>query len=272
MSTAPSAGAAARLEQLRRDLTAERKRIGTSAIALGVVGLIVLIALGIYFGYGYSLIAETTEPDRLVTVGMDLLDKNLPEVRRTVQEQVATNAPIWAEGLSRQAQAALPTAREKLEDYVLTQVEERLKEGTVLTEERFRQFLRNNHAQLERDIQELAQSPELAESSLASLQEAVEKEIGTDMLAQSREFHAALSAIVEKLKKYHAGVNLTPEEQNERRILLLARALQKQERAGPSPSQPSGPVMSIAIPAAAAPQPAPPAAEHDAEPPGEPPK
>jgi hypothetical protein len=94
MSTAPSAGAAARLEQLRRDLTAERKRIGTSAIALGVVGLIVLIALGIYFGYGYSLIAETTEPDRLVTVGMDLLDKNLPEVRRTVQEQVATNAPI----------------------------------------------------------------------------------------------------------------------------------------------------------------------------------
>jgi hypothetical protein len=268
MSTASSAGAAARLEQLRRDLTAERKRTARAAIASGVIGLLVLIALGVYFTIGYNLLSETAQPDRIVTVGFDLLDKNLSEVRQKAQEQVSANAPVWAEGLSQQAQAALPTGREKLEDYVLTQVEDRLKEGTVLTEERFREFLRNNHAQLERDIQELSQSPDLAEGSMASLQQAVEKEIGTDMLAQSREFRSALSGILDKLKKYESGENLTPEEQNERRILLLARALQQQDRVGPSPSQRSGPpAMPGDAPSPARSNPsAPPGAESKAEP------
>jgi hypothetical protein len=253
MSTASPAGASARLEQLRRDLTAERKRTGRSALVTGIIGLIALIALGVYFTIGYRMIDETTQPERIVTVGTQLLDDKLPEVRRSAQEQVVANAPVWAEGLSQQAQAALPTGREKLEDYVLTQVEDTLKKGTVLTEDRFREFLRNNSAQLERNIQELSQSPELAESSLASLQEAVEKEIGADMLTQSREFRAALSGIIEKLDKYKSGANLTSEEQNERRILLLARALQQQERVAPERRR--GSEMPVVAPAPGTPRP-----------------
>lgn len=253
MSTASPAGASARLEQLRRDLTAERQRTSRSAILTGVIGLIALIALSAYFYIGHKLINETTQPDRLVTVGMQLLDDNLPEVRRSAQEQVTTNAPIWAEGLSKQAQDTLPTGREKLEEYVMTQVEDRLKEGTVLTEERFRAFLRSNNAQLEKNLQELSQSPELAEASMVELQQAMEKEVGADMLTQSREFRAALSGIIEKLDKYQTGLDLTPEQHNERRILLLARALQQQERVAPDRRR--GSEIPIVAPASVRPQP-----------------
>lgn len=225
--------AAARLEQLRQDVAAERQRTARSTTATGIVGLLVLIALSIYFYIGYRLLDETAQPERIVTVGAQVLDDNLTEVRKSAQAQVATNAPVWAQGLSQQAQAALPTGREKLEDYVMTQVEEALKRGTVLTEDRFRQFLKENSAQIERDLKELSQSPDLAEQSMASLQEAVEKEVGADMMAQSREFRAALSGLIDKLKKYENATNLTSEENNERRILLLARALQQQERVAP---------------------------------------
>lgn len=264
-----SVAESARIRQLRQDLTAERARTARSARITGILGLLVLLALAAYFYFGYRLLDETAQPERVVTVGVQLLDDNIGQVRQGVQEQVATQSPVWAEGLSQQAQAALPTGREKLEEYVMTQVEDALKRGTVLTEDRFREFLRKNQATLERDLQELTKSPELAEQSIAELQAAVEKELGSNMMDQSRDFRAALTGIIEKLEKYESGVGLTTEEQNERRILLLARALQQQEQV--TPTRRRGQELPVAVPAppTALPAPAPAAEPADAATPAE---
>lgn len=231
--TAP-AGAEARLAQLRRDLEAERRKTARSTTLAAILGVVALIALGIYFAFGYKMIDETTQPRRLVEVASTLVQDNLPAARQSLQEQVAASAPVWAEGLSQQAQAALPSGREQIETYVLDQVETSLTKGTVLTEDRLRTFLRQNSARLERDIQDLSGTPEQAEKALASIQEALERELQADMLTQSRDFHAALSGAVDKLKRYQEGVGLTPDEQDERRILLLLRALQQQPTRPPT--------------------------------------
>lgn len=274
MPAATPAEAQARLQQLRQDLTAERQRTARATTVAAIVGLLALIALGVYFTLGYQMIDETTQPERLVIVAEQLVDDRLPEARKAVQEQVTNSAPAWAEGLSKQAQDALPAGREQIEKYVFDNVEETLKKGTVLTEERFRGFLRGNRELLERDIQDLTKDPQLAEQSLADLEKALEKELQANMHAQAGEFHAALTGINEKLERYASGAGLNPEELHERRILLLARALQQQER---NPLTSPATALPYAAKAPSAPQPrlepgapAPgePAAEPEAKPAG----
>jgi hypothetical protein len=225
----------AKVDRLKGELAAEVSRTRRSTFLTGLVGAIALIALFGYFTFGYMKFEEATQPEHLVNVAQTIVNDNLPEARKSIEAEVVRSAPIWAEGLSKQARDAIPTAREKLEEYVLAQVDEQLKRGTVLTEERFRNFLRQNQDVLKKDLQELSTSPELAEQSLTQLETALSEQLEGDMKTQAHEFFTALGGIIDKLNRYKEGKDLNRGEQVERQVLLLVRRLQHEQVGGAPP-------------------------------------
>src|SRR5262245_2429503 len=106
-----------RLDGLRRELAWRRARTQWTTRLTCVIGLVAFLALSGYFYYGYREISQMTDPEQIVSVAQDLLAQNIPRAREALEQQITTAAPAWAEGLSKQAQASMPEARQKIEDY-----------------------------------------------------------------------------------------------------------------------------------------------------------
>jgi RecG-like helicase len=203
---------------------AERTRRGNRLTAIVGVGLLLL--LGAYFLYGYQQISSVMEPNTLVSVAEQWLEDKLPEGRRAVEAEVDKSAPTWAASLSKQAQSSLPSIREKLEGYVVEQVDQTLDETVDVTESQFRKFLQENRDSLEQGFKDLATNPKLADESLARLEEALNSHLETDMKLGSKELFASLEQMNAKLQHLKEDRKLTAEEALERQVLMLLRRLQ----------------------------------------------
>lgn len=240
--TAPShADLARRVEALRAELATQARRTSQSATLTLALGLLVLAALAGYFYYGYTQFSEVTRPDKIAGAVETMVDDNLPNVRKSIEEEVARSAPTWAAGLSKQARDSMPQARVKLEDYVVDRMKTTLDQGSELTHERFLEFVRNNRASLETTIDDLTKGPEPAEATVAELEKALEAQVQGDFRQQSRELMAAVNSMNERLKKLALGKNLTPSEQIDRRLAMIARRLQFQA----TPNGGAGPEITI---------------------------
>jgi hypothetical protein len=225
--TTPSktnAPAAARIEQVRQDLARELSRTNRANALTIVIGVIALVGLAIYFYVGYSKIKPMTEPDKLVYFVEQQIQDKIPEARSKLEDEIKRNAPKWAQGLSDQARQNLPTAREKLEQHILEQLESKMNEVAQLSDQEFRTFLRKNKPTLQKNFQDLSQRETLADQALDQLVKAMETEFQADMKKESAQLLATLVDINTHFKKLKAGgKDLTPAEQNERRVLMLLR-------------------------------------------------
>jgi hypothetical protein len=255
--------AGSRLGQIERELAAERKRANRSTTLMSILGPLALAGIGGYFAYGYSQINEIAQPEKLVEVGQALLDENIPVVRDTVTEEVKKNSPEWASSLSQQGVAWLPTGREELEKFCMDQLTKGLDEVDVLGEQHLKSLITKNRAALEKQIEDLADSPEKAEAAVEELQALMEAEMGGSMKADATELLDAVYAARDKFTKYVDAKDLTEGEQLERRILLILRRLQHEQVGGTAPDtdQPPARVRRPQEGAAAPPASAPPAAE-----------
>jgi hypothetical protein len=185
-----------------------------------------LLVLGGYFVYGYRQISSVMEPDTLVSVAEQWLEEKLPEGRKAVQAEVDRSAPVWAAGLSKQAQSSLPSIREKLEIYVVEQVDLTIDGTADVTEAQFRKYLQENRAALEQGFKDLATSPRLADESLERMEAALNDHLEVDMKLGAKELFASLEQMNSKLQRLKDGRNLTAEEALERQVLMLLRRLQ----------------------------------------------
>ena len=210
-------------DQLLSKFTARTRRGNLMTI---IVGILILSVMGSYFAYGYSEISTLTEPNILIGAAESWIEEQLPEVRKSLEAEVDKSAPVWAESLSKQAQASLPTIREKLEEYVLQQVDQSVENAVNLTEDHFRKLLREKRSVLEAGFEDLATSPHLAKESLALLEEAMAGIFERDMQEGAAEVFATLNLMSTKLSRLKAGQDLTPEESREREILMQFRRLQ----------------------------------------------
>lgn len=228
-----------RLEQVRRELAAERKRADRTRVMTLLIAIVALLLIGGYFAYGYSKISELTDHELLLNAAEDKLDENVPQLRDAIEGEVKRSAPVWAETLSKQAMESLPTAREKLEQYAMQQFEEGAKQAAVQTEKEFREFLKKNRPMLESKFKELSKSPKLADESVAQIEQALNEQLEGDLQQESGKMLEKLRLAHEKLRKLATTKKLTPEEQAERQVLAVARALQLQE-AGTGATTPGG--------------------------------
>jgi hypothetical protein len=220
---------ATRLDQMHVRLAGQASQIRRGAALTLLIGMLILGLLGAYFYYGYNQFSEFTEPERIAGAVQTLVDDNLPTMRKSVETEITKSAPILAEKLSIQLRENIPTARGKLEDYIVAQMKDTLAQGSAHTSERIAEFLRANRDRLRADAKELAKSPAMAESSIKDLETALDKEIGTDLKGQATEMLVVLNSLNEKLHKLSKPNNLNKTEVLERRLLQIARRLQMEQ-------------------------------------------
>jgi hypothetical protein len=206
-------------------LEKERARTTRSTWLTTLVGLALLGLLGFYFWYGYQRFREVTEPEKLVDVAQLMLDEQLPEARRSLEAEIAKNAPVWAQTLSEQAVGSMPMAREQLREYILKGIEKQEERLLTITTEQFRGALQKNHDELAKLFRELQTNPTLAEGQLETLEKMLEAEFASDMKAESALLLETLQVLNKELARFREGKDLTEDEQVMRRALLLARTL-----------------------------------------------
>lgn len=237
-----------RINRLQTELVVLRKRTDRSTTLTLIVGVLVLAALSYYFYFGYTQIRSVMDADTLVTYAQQMLEENLPDALRQVESEIKTSAPVWAKTLSQNAVASIPSARMKLEEYVLEQADATLKEVNVMSDDHFRKFVRENRAEIEQKFKELGDNPKLAEKSLLDLESRLDREMQKEMQTQAGDFLVSVAMANAQLKKLAAGKNLTPVEEHERFVLMAARRMQKdnleRDRAD-GPSATSGPVKTV---------------------------
>jgi hypothetical protein len=219
-----------RLVRLEQDLIRQRQRLNSTTTLTGIVGIIALLAVAGYSWYGYREISLFTNPEKVVDLGQQMLDDNLPELRRKLELEIVESAPQWASTLSKEALGSLPAGRKQLEKMAMENMDDALSQTRSITKEHFRSFLDKNKDHLKKNFEELAKSPDLAETTLADLQKDLQEDLGVDFQADAAALLKEITIANKAFKKLREGKDLNQQEQLERRNWMLARAVFRQER------------------------------------------
>lgn len=182
-----------------------------------------------YLQYGYREISRAVEPQALVDAATALIENQVSEVRKVAQAEIRKSAPQWASRVSQRARNSIPELRAKLETFVMTRVETRGQQAAALTEARFREFIAQNRDSLKQAYADLAQNRAGAKIEVETLRLALDKSIGADMQARAFELLQTLHDLNRQLRDLKEGKNLDPEQQVQRRVLMVARRLQLNE-------------------------------------------
>lgn len=221
----PAATLSDRVTKLSQQISHHESAINRSARTTTTIGLIALVALAIYFYFGYTMIAGLLEPEQLVPYGAQMLNDRLPEARKALVKQVSDSAPSWAKTASEQARNEIPGVRVKLETYVMSNTDEMLGKVTNLTEDHFRKAIRENRDLLENGFKELANSDQLSDETLNALVVALEQELKSDMKTQAATVLETLRYLSERVDRLASGKSLDEQERYMRLILMIARRM-----------------------------------------------
>jgi hypothetical protein len=174
-----------------------------------------------------------------------------------VEDEVTRSAPVWAASLSKQAQEAVPQGRQKLEEYVLTQVNDTLDKSLFVSDEQFKTFIKNNRNTLEASMKELATSEQLAGATMGELEKSLETQLKGDLESHAKDLFATIKMINERIGKLKQGVNLNTRDQMFRRLLMIGRRLYLNAGLGQSLGSAAGAPASAVVGPVDTPAPAP---------------
>lgn len=221
----PAATLSDRMTQLTQQISRHESAISRSSRITGIIGAIALVALSIYFYFGYTMIAGLLEPETLVPYGARMLEERLPEARQALVKQIADSAPAWAKEASAQARKEIPGLRVKLETYVLSNTDQVLDKVSTLTEEQFRKALRENREIVESGFKELSGNEKLSDETLDAMVNALEQELKSDMKSQAKDVLETLQYLSERVQRLSAGKGLDEQERYMRQVLMIARRM-----------------------------------------------
>lgn len=231
--TTPTGGSAQsikeRLARLEQDLIRQRQRVDATTWLTAIVGILVLVAVGGYMWYGYKEVSIFKDPNKIVDMAAQTVDENLPQLRRSLESEIVTSAPEWANALSKQALGYLPHGRQQFEKLVMENLDGALAQTREKTNEQFRAYITNNKDHLKKQFDELAKSPDLADTTFADMQADLEKDLGVNFQADAAALLKELTAANQSFKKLREGKNLNEQEQVERSCWMLARAIVNHE-------------------------------------------
>src|SRR5438105_32003 len=231
--TTPTGGSAQavkeRLARLEKDLIRQRRRLDATTGLTAIVGILALVAVAGYSAYGYYAISEDMQPQKRVDAGTDMIDQNLPDLRRRLEGEIVQSAPEWAGTLSKEALGYLPVGRKRCEEMVLENLDDALAQTREKTNEQFRTYITNNKDHLKKQLEELSKSPDLADTTFADLQADLEKDLGVNFQTDAAALLKELRNANHSFKKLRDGKDLNEGQQLERRLWTLARAIVNHE-------------------------------------------
>jgi hypothetical protein len=218
-----------RLHRLEQDLIRQRKSADGSTTLMTIVGIIVLAVIAGFFYYGYREVSIFRDPNKIVNYAEVTLDQNIPVLRDRLITEVNESAPQWAEMLSKEALGYLPTARERLEKYAKEYADEAMKQTHQVTDDQFKKYYREHHAELQKKFEELAKSHDVAENALLDLQADLEKDLQINLQADAKVLLKEITQRNQNFKRLKDGKDLNQEAQLERRAWMLVRALRHEQ-------------------------------------------
>jgi hypothetical protein len=213
-----------RIDLLTKELASKRRSTNWSTNLTLIIGLLAILALCGYFGYGYNELNSITKPDQILAAAAGYLDEYSVEARKAAAVEVRKSAPVWAKEASKELVANMPTLREKTEESVAQYFDSQLQAGQNMTRGEFEIILRDNRDDFEEAINlivEEGNSDEFVDQVLPI----IEKNYGRDLKANVAKVLGGLQDMSRRIDKLARGKNLNPIEEQQRQILGLTRRL-----------------------------------------------
>jgi hypothetical protein len=194
---------------------------------------VTLIAETIGFSlYTYYDVKQEMSPKQLADTIEETVRRRYPAMREQMVRDLKQNAPRIAEQASNKLVESAPQMRQWLERATARQLEYGLDEGTQLSAEQFRVFLRDNHDQVEQALVQLEQAPDKARKLVQDLESELDKQYGLDVRKDAKQALKLHRALNDKLERLNSDAPLEPKELLERRIVRILRTLQQQQMKG----------------------------------------
>jgi hypothetical protein len=111
-----------------------------------------------------------------------MVDQRIPELRSTLETKVNENASLWAKQASQQLLAAIPSARQQLEDYADRQADAAIDQLDVVWEKEFREMLEENRDTVQLAIQQIKEDGKLSDDVVLVLEREMEEKMKVNIL------------------------------------------------------------------------------------------
>ena len=185
-----------------------------------------VLLVGTAAGYGGWRASRFLRPENLVQTAEGQIRQKYPQLRQDLKRAADRNAPKLAEQLSRRGLDAVPAARRRLGRYAERKIDEGLDEASALSEQRFRQFLRDNRDVILAGYAAVRLSPSGDGPFVLRAEEALRQYAGADVERNARALLALLDQLAERLDALGSDeARLTRKQQVERRMVRTLRAL-----------------------------------------------
>ena len=217
-----------RIGMLTSELASKRRSMNWSSNLTLVLGLIAIIALSGYFGYGYFRLNEITQPTMIVDAAYGQVDQYASRAREMAASEIRSSAPTWAKQASQQLVDKMPTLREKAEAQILDYMEKKLLESQQMTEERFQKILSENRAEFEEAI-EMMVKPGGSKGFVSKIYPIIEKKYAPEMRDTIKEAISGLELINRQLETLARSDDLNPIQEQQKHLLGLTRLLRTEK-------------------------------------------
>lgn len=224
MSTSTTNHMEDRINQLHKELIGKRRATNWSSNIVLVLGLLIILALCGYFGYGYRELDSVTQPREIVGAAKSYLEDFSVEARKTAGEEVQKSAPIWAKQASTELLANMPKMRESAEESFTQYFDEQVQKTKEFTRAEFSKIVTDNRSDFDEAINMLVEKGK-SDEFVAKVMPIIEQQYAADMPTQVSNVLGGLQFINQQLEKLALGQDLNPIEQQQRYILGLARLM-----------------------------------------------
>jgi|GEM_PF-1486062 len=215
-----------RIDLLVRELASKRRSTNWSSNFTFLLGLLAILLLCGYFGYGYYALDEMTQPDMVVRAASTWLEDYSVEARHTAAGEIRKSAPVWAREASRELVANMPGLRENAEVAIAGYFDRQLQETQVATRTEFTKIMHDHHDEFEEAINLIAEE-DRSDEFVKQVLPIIEENYAAEMRANVSNVLGILQEFNVRIDKLAKGTELNPIEEQQRHILGLTRLLQQ---------------------------------------------
>lgn len=215
-----------RINQLAKELAAKRRSTNWSSNLSLFIGMLIILLLAGYFGYGYYMFNDITQPETIVGSAKSYLEDLSVEARRTAGEEVRKSAPVWAKEASQELVANMPSFREKAEVTFAQYFDDKVQETRELTREEFAKVVENNRADFQEAVDTLVQEGK-SDEFVAKIMPIIEQQYAAGLHSQVSNVLGGLQFINQQLDKLSSEQELNPIQQQQKYILGLTRLMRR---------------------------------------------
>lgn len=214
------------IEKLTTELRKSKSALNRDSTILLIVAILLFAVFLGYFIFGYNKFKEISEPNLLMDAAESIVNDNIKDVRRTLQNEVTQNADKWVEQLSVQAVGSVDKMRTELEKFVTSQLKEKIEKSVELADPEFEKILADNNEVLKKAFSDFGKDEKTSEELVEIIANEVDARLKTNLEKDANEVLNMMIQLKAKMRKLRSGVGLDEEESLERQILATVRLIQ----------------------------------------------